>query len=241
MKKISLNDKGTKSELIERLEENVLGKKTFTGIKYQSKSNVVQHPHGKQCFHCGIKQKVLPYIVPKKEITYHFCSAECRFSAEIPKNRHGVITSKSQQQNDDHHQTFFDDGEEEKEKSGENFVKPKSQTVGMEEEEESDENFVKPKSQTEELNAVNEPEPKKFWYYEEVEESGENFVKPKSQIVGGEEEESDENFMKSQTQELNTVDEPEPKKKRRSSGVEKFLEENSEEIFMPSKLRSEIK
>ena len=115
LKKRRLNVEGTKPVLIERLEENVLGKRipSLEMTKSQSRSNVVLDPWGKQCFHCGIKQKVLPYIVPKNGTIYHYCSAECRFSpVQIPKHEDhdgggeiddGSESTKSQNDNP----TFF--------------------------------------------------------------------------------------------------------------------------------------
>ena len=161
LKNCQLNDKGTKSELIKTLEHHFIGKKTFTGIIYQSRSTVVLHPNGKRCHHCGIKQKVLKYIALKNGKTCDYCSAECRFSAEVPTKflqvelgQHHGETSKSQQQNDD--LKFL--GEDEEKESDENFVKSESQRSG------------------------------RFWFWqsddddEELNESGENFMKPKSLI-----------------------------------------------------------
>ena len=169
LKKCQLNDKGTKPELIKTLEQHFIGKKTFTGIIYQSRSTVVLHPNGKQCYHCGIKQKVLKYIALKNGKTCYYCSAECRFSAEVPTNfletqlkigQHHGETSKSQQYYDD---SKFLGEDEVKKESDESFVKSESQRSGRfwfwlsdddddDELNESGENFVKPKSQTEELN-----------------------------------------------------------------------------------------
>ena len=110
LKKRRLNDKGTKSDLIKRLEDNILGQKCSPHwTRSQNRSKVVVHDHltaidprGKQCFHCGIK-KVLPYILPKDGMIYHFCSAECRFSNQIPN--HGGHGENSKSQNDN--PTFF--------------------------------------------------------------------------------------------------------------------------------------
>ena len=105
LKKRRLNDKGDKSDLIKRLEDNILGQKCSPHwTRSQNRSKVVVHDHltaidprGKQCFHCGIK-KVLPYILPKDGMIYHFCSAECRFSNQIPN--HGGHGENSKSQND---------------------------------------------------------------------------------------------------------------------------------------------
>ena len=155
LQKRRLNDKGTNSELIERLENNVLGLKCSPhGTRSQSRSKVVvsaptsssssppeavvvnhrsskpemtsnggnqfhknlreNHtaidPRGKQCFHCGVKQKVLTYILPRRNgMIFHFCSAECRFSAQIPKHDGGGGHGETSKSQNDNHQTFFDE------------------------------------------------------------------------------------------------------------------------------------